>query len=429
MPPRRTAKADRKAPAKKAGPVPKIEYTASEIVMRKVDDLIPFPNNPKIHTAEQVAAIAANIIAFGFDQPILIDEDDTILKGHGRQLGARKAGRDLVPTILRPGLTFAQKWAIVISDNALPAMTGFDQSLLRIGMTTLAKADFDLKLTGFDNVRLATFIGPAPGGDGRDPNDIPDLAPAISKPGDVWLMGQHRLICGDSSNAKTVAKLFGKDEPKIMATDPPYSAETRGGGIYSDMTHTAKMKRDAVDSFTVEQLCELLETNIIFTSKDLLADYLDLVREKKLKWDVAVLHRAAAVPNHNNHLMSDLDYIVLAGKIAPKAGLEHQDYSKMFSTGHWDRPVPWAKPVELIARILRLYSVAGDLIFEPYAGSGTTIIGAEQLGRVCLAVELNPAYVDLAVRRWEKYAKKKAVLQSTRKTFDQIEKERGKKAA
>jgi hypothetical protein len=412
---------------KRTAPLPDLRFTADQIVLRAIDELKPFPNNPKIHTAEQVDAIAANMLEFGFDQPILIDEDDVILKGHGRQLGARKAAIALVPTILRKGLTFAQKWAIVISDNALPAMTGFDQSLLRVGLTYLAKADYPLTLTGFDQVRLATFIGGTAGS--APPNDVPDLAPAISKPGDVWMMGPHRLVCGDSSSSKTVTKLFADGTPKVMLTDPPYRAETRGGGIYSDMTHTAKMKRDAVDGFEVSQLAELLQTNIIFTSKDLLADYLDLVRERGLKWDVAVLHRAAAVPNHNNHLMSDLDYIVLAGKIAPKPGLEHTDYSKLFSTGHWERPVPWAKPVELITRILRLYTAAGDLVFEPYCGSGTTVIAAETLGRVCLAIELNAAYVDLTVRRWEKFANKTATLQGTKKTFEQVERERGAKRA
>lgn len=417
----------RPAAAARRQAAPKIEFTAAEIVMRKVTDLKPFPNNPKEHTPAQIDAIAANIREFGFDQPALIDENDTILKGHGRHQAAPKAGRDEIPTIVRAGLTPAEKWAIVISDNALPAMTGFNDRLLRVGLTFLAKADYPLELTGFDNVRLATFVGGT--GAGAQPNDVPDLAPAISKRGDVWILDRHRIMCGDSSNAKSVAKLFGDNEPTVMLTDPPYSVETEGGGIYSDMKHTAAMKRDVVHDFGVDQLCELLETNIIFTSKELLADYLDLAREKKLKWDVAVLHRNAAVPNHNNHLTTDLDYIVLMGKIAPKRGLDHEDYSKLFSTGHWDRPVPWAKPVDLIERLLRLYTVAGDLVFEPYAGSGTTIIGCETLGRSCLAIELNPAYVDLTVRRWQEFAKKPATLEATGKSFDSVVKLRSKAAA
>ncbi len=307
-------------------------------------------------------------------------------------------------------------------------MTGFNDRLLRVGLTFLAKADYPLNLTGIENVHLATFVGGAPGA-GREPNTVPELAPAISKRGDVWILDRHRVMCGDSSNAKSVAKLLGDADPAVMLTDPPYSVEADGGGIYSDMKHTAAMKRDVVHDFTVDQLCELRTTNIIFTSKPLLGEYLDLARAEKLTWDVAVLHRAAAVPNHNNHLMSDLDYIVLMGDIAPKRGLEHEEYSKLFSTGHWDRPVPWAKPVELIERLLRLYTVAGDLVFEPYCGSGTTLIGCETLGRTCLAIELNPAYVDLTVRRWCEFTKKPALLESTGKSFDQVMKLRSKAAA
>ena len=414
---------------RKTAPAPAIEFTASDIVMRHVDELKPFPNNPKIHTPAQVEAIAANIKAFGFDQPILVDETDTILKGHGRQLGARKAGVEIVPTIPRHGLSADDKWAIVISDNALPAMTGFDQSLLRVGLTQLAKVDYPLHLTGIENVHLATFIG-APAG-GAAPNDIPEPeSTAISRRGDVWLLGAHRLICGDSSNAKTVEKLLGDDEPSFMCADPPYKFETQGGGIFPQkVPHARKAASANVAQFEVAQLCALRTTNAIFTSKGLLADYLDLAREKKLDWDVAVLHRPNAVPASNGHLIPDLDYIVLIGKLAPKRGLENAEYSKFFSLGHWERPVPWAKPVELISRLLKLYTSAGDSVFEPYCGSGTTIIAAETLGRRCLAFEIDPVFADLAVRRWEKFANQKAVLQGTKRSFDQVVKERSKAAA
>jgi DNA modification methylase len=424
----RVATKDRTS-VKSAVQVPVMRFTADEIVLRPVDDLVPFPNNPKIHTPEQIAAIAANIKEFGFDQPILVDENSTILKGHGRHLAARKADLTKVPTIMRKGLTAAQKWAVVISDNSLPAMTGFDNKLLRVGLTTLAKLDYPLHLTGFSNVRLATFVGGSAGN--GTPDDLPDLAPAISKPGDVWMMGKHRLICGDATDKKVVAKLLGEDDPKLMATDPPYNLETKGGGLHKKLTtrHGAKIEQSNLDDFEVSSLVPLRDTNVIFTSKRLLADYLDLAREKKLNWDVAVLHRKYPTPAHNGHLMPDLDYVVLIGKLAPRRGLEQDDYSKLFSTGHWDRPVPWAKPVELMNRILRLYSDGGDAVFEPYCGSGTMIIAAETTGRACLACELNPTYVDLAVRRWQKFASAKATLQGSKKTFDQLDKERSKAAA
>lgn len=417
----------RRAPAARA--VVDVKFTAADIVLRQVDELKPFPNNPKTHPPEQIDALAAAMVEFGFDQPILIDETDTILKGHGRQLAARKAGFNLVPTISRKGLTAAQKIAIVISDNQLPTLGGWDQSLLRVNFAQLAKMDYPLKLTGFDNVRLATFIGGSKNINAETANKLPELAPAISRAGDVWYLGAHRLMCGSCNDDKLLGKLFAGGKPRLMATDPPYQADTAGGGIFADMTHSQRMKRDEVHDFSVEDLCELHETNVIFTSKGLLADYLDLARKRKMTWDVGVLHREAAVPNHNNHLMSDLDYVVMMGRIAPRQGLEHADYSKLFAAGHWERPVPWAKPIELMARILRLFSDAGESVFEPYCGSGTTIIAAEQLHRICLATEINPAFVDLTVRRWQTATGKQATLAGGKKTFDQVVKERSKLAA
>lgn len=417
--------------ARKAKPIEKVKFTAADIVMRPIDELKPFPNNPKIHTPAQVDAIAANITAFGFDQPILIDETDTILKGHGRQLGARKAGLDLVPTIKREGLSADDKWAIVISDNALPAMTGFDRKLLTVGLTQLAKVDYPLQLTGFDKVRLATFIGVTPGA--GNPDDEPELQPATSKRGDVWLLGDHRLICGDSSNGKTVELITGEDDPVLMATDPPYSYEhdRNGGGIYRkpSTNQAKKIIAAGVDKFDVSELPALRDTNIFFASRDLVPAYLNLAAERKLNWDLAVLHRQAAIPAYNGHLTPDLDYVIIIGKLAPQKGLEAAEYSKLFSTGHWERPVPWAKPAALMVRILKLYSAAGDAVLEPYCGSGTTLIAAEMTGRRCLAIELNPEYVDLTVRRWQAYAKKPATLKATGKTFDQVVRERAKRAA
>jgi DNA modification methylase len=417
-----------------AGQPFKLKFAATDVVMRDPQELKPFPNNPKIHTTKQVDAIAANITEFGFDQPVLIDEADLVLKGHGRRLAAIKVGC-LVPTVTRRGLTEDQKLAIVISDNALPAMTGFDQRLLKPQLTHLAKVDFPLHLTGFDNIRLATFgVNVGNAGAGGDPDDEGELQErVVSARGDIWLLGEHRLMCGDSSNGKTVEKLLGDDDPQLMATDPPYKYEhdRNGGGIYRkpSTSQAKKIIAAGVDKFEVSKLCELRETNVIFTSKELVPDYLNLAIERRLKWDLAVLHRQAALPAHNGHLIPDLDYVLIIGAQAPKPGLETADYSKLFSTGHWERPVPWAKPVALMQRILRLYSAAGDAVFEPYCGSGTTMLAAETLGRRCLAIELAPEYVDLAVRRWQTFTKMPATLQATGKSFDQVARERSKKRA
>jgi ParB-like chromosome segregation protein Spo0J len=389
-----------------------------------IERLKPYGGNPRKND-NVVDRMCDAIREFGFRIPIVARSDGLIVDGHLRYKAAMQLGIKSVPVALADSLSDTQIRAFRLLANESASWAQWDVSLLRFELTELAKLDYDLKLTGFEDVRLATFIG---GNEGTgDPDAGAELdETAITAIGDTWLLGKHRLTCGDSANAKTVKAVLGADKPKLMATDPPYNLETEGGGIFSDMGHSADIKRADIGDFAVASLPVLLETNVFFTSKVLLPEYLDLARSKKLTWDVAVLHRQAAVPNHNNHLMSDLDYIVLMGKIAPKAGLEHADYSKLFSIGHWDRPVPWAKPVELIARLLRLYSLAGDVVFDPYAGSGTTIIAAESVGRVCLGIDRNPIFVDLAVRRWQKWSGRKATLQGTRKTFDHVEKEKAR---
>lgn len=402
--------------------VPELKFNAGEIVQRPIDELKPFPNNPKIHTPEQITALANAIAEFGFDQPILVDETDTILKGHGRQLGARKAGLALVPTIVRAGLTAAQKWAIVISDNALPAMTGFDQGLLRVGLTFLAKVDYPLHLTGFDNVRLATFIGgtnePA-----SDPNAQPEIEEIqITKVGQSWILGEHVLHCANCEKFKL------DEAPRLQLTDPPYELEPEGGGLQSKRSYPKKMVNAGVHRFDISTIRATAKTNVFFTSKALIPGYLKAAIDLDLPWDLNVMHRSAAMPNTAGHLMTDLDYIVVIGGMNPARGLELVNYSKMLSLGHWDRPVPWAKPVEILTKYIRLFSSVGDFVFDPYCGSGSTIIACAMESRRCIGVELNPLFVDLAVRRWQDFSKKKAVLQGTKKTFDQVEKERRKAA-
>lgn len=407
---------------RKNAPAPDLKkFTADQIVMRKVDDLVPFPNNPKIHTPEQIAAIEANIKAFGFDQPILVDENDTILKGHGRQLAARNLGIE-VPTIVHKGLSPADKWAIVISDNVLPAMTGLDKGLLRIGMTTLAKLDYDLTLTGYDNVRLATFMPPATGA--VAPDEQPELEQlAITHKGDVWLLGDHVLRCADCTKMKL------DEVPRLQLADPPYELEMEGGGIQSKRSYPKKMIAANVDNFDLATIKLHAKTNVFFTSKVLVPGYLQRAIEFDVAWDLNVMHRSAAMPNTAGHLMTDLDYIVVMGAMNPARNLELVNYSKLLSLGHWDRPVPWAKPVEVLTKYIRLFSGAGDLVFDPYCGSGSTIIACAMERRRCLGIEINPLFVDLAVRRWQKFANATAILQGTKRTFDQVEKERSRKAA
>lgn len=433
--------------AKTKAPAPafaKLKFVPTDIVMRDPAELKPFPNNPKIHTPKQVDAIVANIEAFGFDQPTLIDEQDQILKGHGRHLACVKIGCQ-IPTIKRKGLSDADKWAIVISDNALPAMTGFDNKLLRIGLTQLAKVDYPLNLTGFDNVRLATFgIGPtAP----QDDENAPVQAPAkpITRSGEMWSLGEHRIICGDATDEKIVAKVLSDDDPLLTVTDPPYGIsfergkfiprtkspkgamfapiegdDLRGGDLRVLIAGALKAAFEGRDGVFYVWSAPLQEGFAVFEA---MVDA-GIKVQSQIMWKKTpfVLGRA---DYHWQHEVCWYGF----------KGANHQWYGGRDKSTFWDIPKPHTmenhptqKPVECMKRAIENSSREGEAVYDPFVGSGTTLIACETLRRRCLAIDLNGAYVDVTVRRWQDLTGKQAVLQGTKKTFDQVEKERRRKA-
>lgn len=461
---------------------PAIEFTASDIVMRPIDELKPFANNPKIHTPAQVTAIANNITAFGFDQPILIDENDTILKGHGRQLGARKAGLALVPTIVRAGLSADDKWAIVISDNALPAMTGFDNALLRVGLTQLAKVDYPLNLTGFDNVRLATFgVGPAV------IEQQEDLTPALptrpaTKAGDIWILGEHRLICGDCRDPKVVASLMGQTKINLAFTSPPYAEQRdydKSSGFkpvapekyvdwFADVAANVEKHLSSDGSWfvNIKPNAEGLDTSLYV---------MDLVVAHVRKWGwhyaTEFCWERGGMPGKvtrrfKNQFEPVYQFARGDWKMRPNAvtrpsenvpfyakgtraskslnaeqGTGALDFSAVKSDGdaYPGNRLPRfeseaighaaAFPVGLPEFFCKAYTDAGDAVYDPFCGSGSTLIAAHKTDRAGFGCEISPAYCDIVVQRWQTFAKAKAVLQGTKKTFDQVAKERARKAA
>jgi DNA modification methylase len=512
MTPRAKKAAAAKSRARNPGAAPAIEFTAAEIVMRAIDELKPFPNNPKIHTSAQVTALADNITAFGFDQPILIDENDTILKGHGRQLGARKAGLTLVPTIVRAGLSDDDKWAIVISDNALPAMTGFDQSLLRVGLTQLAKVDYPLHLTGFDNVRLATF-GVGLSAEQHQPDVIPEAPKRpVTKPGNLWIMGDHRLICGDCRDENIVEQLLNGNEINLAFTSPPYAEQReydKSSGFkpvppedYVEWFSrvAANVKANLADDgswfVNIKPSADGLDTSLYVMDlvvahvrqwgwhfatefcwdrngvpkavtqrfKNQFEPIYQFVRGRWKMRPNAVRHESDNVPraggkgvgqtswggkqggagsnsvsgsfggakkrrNGTSEFMSDVQGNAndVGEYIGP--GLAYPgNRLPTFTASHDAMGHAAAFPVGLPEFFCKAYTDAGDIVYDPFCGSGSTLIAAHKTDRAGFGCEISPAYCDIIVHRWQTFAKAKAVLQGTKKTFDQVEKERRRKA-
>lgn len=414
------------------------DKSATTYALVPTDKLIPYARNARTHSDEQVSQIAASIQEFGFINPILIDDEGTVIAGHGRLLAAQKLGLKEVPTVEIGWLTEAQRRAYIIADNRLALNAGWDKDMLRVEIGDLAGVDFDLDLLGFTTDEIADFLTERTAGE-CDPDETPEVPErAVSEPGDVWLLGNHRLICGSSTEAHTVEKLLGKVKPHLMVTDPPYGVDydpewRLRAGINKEHQTRAEGTVENDSQADWREAWSLFPGDVVYV------------------WHGA-LHAALVAAS-----LEACGFIVRSQIIWAKTSLvigrghyhwQHEPcwYAvKKTATGHWagDRKQStlWQianmhrtqgdvddgktnhstqKPVECMRRPIENNSSPGQAVYEPFSGSGTTIIACEQTGRICFAVELNPVYVDMAVLRWEKFTGKEATLESDGRTFAQV---------
>jgi len=382
----------------------------------EIDRLIPYPNNARTHSDEQVAQIAASIKEFGFTNPVLVDGDNGIIAGHGRVQAARKLQLKSVPTIDLSYLTPVQRKAYILADNKLSLNAGWDVELLQGELAGLDALEFDLSLTGFSDSELAGFLDTNEGP--TDPDDVPDVPDEPTAClGDVWILGRHRLVCGDSTDADVVAKCLNGVEPHLMVTDPPY-------GVEYDASWRNEAKRPDGKSYGAFAVGEVANDNQ--------ADWSEAWA--LFPGDVAYVWCAPGPLQcvvHDSLLDCDIEprQQIIWAKNQMVIGRSHYHYHhevcwyavRKNKTGHWhgDRKQTtiWdinkpnksetghstQKPVECMKRPIENNSSPGQAVYEPFSGSGTTIIAAEMTGRVVHAIELNPAYVDVAVKRWEDF--------------------------
>ena len=398
-----------------------------------IESLIPYARNSRTHSEEQVAQVAASIKEFGFTNPVLIDEQGGIIAGHGRTMAARKLGLAEVPCIRLSHLTEAQKRAYVIADNKLALNAGWDEKMLALEFKDLQDMGFDLELTGFgmgDIDELLAELDATPEGNTKEDETPAVQAELVSKLGDVWSLGKHRIMCGDSTNGEQVKMLLGGGMPHLMVTDPPYGveydADWRNNARRADGTPIAGR---AVGKVLNDDRADWREAWALFPG------------------EVAYVWHASAF----SHTVADslvycnfrLYALIVWGKNQMAIGRGHYHHKhepcwyavKKGGTGHWqgdrkqttlwsiDKPTKsetghsTQKPIECMRTPIENNSKAGDSVYEPFSGSGTTIIAAEQTGRICYAMELSPAYVDVAVRRWQQYTGKSAVHAVTGQAF------------
>lgn len=404
-------------------------WPADRVERRKVASLVPYARNARTHSAEQVSAIAASIREWGWTNPVLVDPEGGIIAGHGRILAAQKLGLTDVPVMVANGWSTEQKRAYVLADNKLALNAGWDLELLTFELSELQSHEFDLGLTGFSTDELAKLLTEANEGL-TDPDEIPE-APAvpISQPGDVWILGNHRLICGDSTDALVVEKLLGAVKPHLMVTDPPYGVQydpewRERAGVNTATAAKGKVLND--DRADWREAWGLFPGDVAYVwhaglfagtvADSLVASGFQL--RSQIVWDKGQLVLSRG-DYHWQH--EPCWYAVKKSAKGHWAGDRKQ-------TTVWDIPKPkksetghgTQKPVECMKRPIENNSSPGQAIYEPFSGSGTTIIAGEMTGRHVYAIELNPAYIDVAVKRWQDFTGKEAVLSDSCAPFSEV---------
>lgn len=418
-----------------------------------VADLRPWDRNARTHTREQLRLVEQSIREFGFTNPVLVSDDNTILAGHGRVTAARNLGMDTVPCLRLSHLDDDQRRAYVIADNRLAERAGWDYDLLRLELGALDEHDFDLDMLGFGQDDLEQIMGAPDPETMAGENDIPDPpADPETAPGDIYRLGGHYIICGSSTDSAIVDALLAMAQPPhLMVTDPPYGVEydpewrnrTLKNNRHSDLA-TGKVLNDDRDdwrdawalfpgdvayvwhaSTRVVQVAESLmvagfdlRAQIIWAKSQLVISRGHYHSRHEPCW-YAVRRGKSAHWNGSRRrstVWTDIDTRETGELFVRRRDLETVEVIPETATTVWDIPKPQKnetghstqKPVECMRRPIINNSKKGDTVYEPFAGSGTTIIACEQTGRACLAIELNPAYVDICVKRWENFTGKKA---------------------
>ena len=407
-------------------------WLADKIQQWPVAKLIPYARNARTHSDEQVAQIAASIAEFGFTNPILTGADGVIVAGHGRLAAAQKLAMEMVPVVVLEHLSPTQRRALVIADNRIAENAGWDETMLRVEMEALQLDDFDMSLTGFDADALAELMAGG-GGDesgNTDDDDVPEVQETpISRSGDVWLLGPHRLMCGDSTLAESYAQLLQGEEVDMVFTDPPYNVNYANTAKDKMRGKNRAILNDNLgDGFYDFLLAALTPTvanckgaiYVAMSSSEL--DVLQSAfREAGGKWSTFVIWAK------NTFTMGRSDYQrqyepILYGW--PEGGKHHwcgdRDQSDVWQIKkpHKNDLHPTMKPVELVERAIRNSSRPGNSVMDPFGGSGTTLIAAEKTGRVARMIELDPKYVDVIVRRWQDWTGKQATRESDGVAFD-----------
>jgi DNA modification methylase len=388
-----------------------------------IEKLIPYAKNSRTHSDAQVAQIAASIKEFGFVNPVLIDEQDGIIAGHGRVMAARKLNIDEVPCIRLAHLTENQKRAYVIADNKLALNAGWDEELLKLEIKDLEASDFDISLLGFNAEELENIMDEPEKTEGLTEDDEVPEPPEqpITVPGDVWVLGKHRLMCGDSTSIDTVDKLMDGQKADMVFTDPPYGVE------YQSNRRTKTQKFDVLandDKFLdIAPIIEMFSTGWVFvwTSWKVQSTWIDMFAGFGYPTNVVIWHKpGGGIGDLKRTFISDYEVALvwhrgdeLCGKRIGSVWTINKDGSSTYVH-------PTQKPVALSEEALDKTTRKGAVVLDLFGGSGSTLLGCEKTGRQARLMELDPKYCDVIVKRWQEFTGKEAVHEASGKTYNEM---------
>jgi len=400
-----------------------------------LENLIPYTRNPRTHSDAQDAQIAASIAAFGFNNPILVDTKAGIIAGHGRLLAARKLQLAEVPIIVLDHLTEAQKRAYILADNQLALNAGWDDTLLAAELTALQNEDFNLDLIGFEDQELARLLAAQDAAEGlTDEDAVPELPETpISTLGDLWILGDHRLLVGDATDTDAVERLMAGAPADLVFTDPPYNVDYEG---YTE--ERLKIKGDRMSDADFKKFLEAAFRSYRTVVKPGASMYLchssSWQREFQDALEVAGFEVRCQIIWAKNTFAwgfgrykfqhEPMFYCHVAGEKDSWYGDKTQSTLWHEKKPAANRIHPTAKPVELIERALLNSSKSGAVVADLFGGSGSTLIGCERRDRQARLMEIDPKYADCIVRRYQEYTGKQAVLDGEGHTFEEVGLER-----
>jgi DNA modification methylase len=428
-------------------------FSELSVVYRPVDELKNYPRNARTHSKHQIRRIADSIRTFGFTNPILIDDKNTIIAGHGRVAAAKLLGISLVPTIRLENLSPDQVRAYVLADNRLAERAGWDQSILAIELQHLLTVDddFDVTITGFEIPEIDLILQAA--ADKPDPDDSFEVAETdqeVSQLGDVWLLGRHRLLCGSALQQASYATLMASRRADVVFVDPPFNVAIDGHASGNGRVRHREFQMAA------GEMSEAEFVSFLTTSLRLLVRYStggsvhficmdwrhmgELLAAGRQTYD-SLLNLCVWVKDNGGmgsfyRSRHELIFVFRNGKGQHRNNVQLGQYGRN-RTNVWEYPGvntlskqggegnllalhPTVKPVALVADALLDCSARGDFVLDAFLGSGTTLIAAERIGRICHGIEIDPLYVDTAIRRWQRYTGDHAIHAVSGKRFNEL---------